>query len=65
MRPAGQSVPHESAAGLVTGSALYTDGLLARYRCLPHAWAAEVLTPLGAHHGSAADRYETREARAA
>ena len=38
MKPAGQSVPHESAAGHVTGSALYTDDLLARFPNLLHAW---------------------------
>jgi xanthine dehydrogenase large subunit len=38
MRPAGQSVPHESAAGHVTGSALYTDDLLGRFANPLHAW---------------------------
>ena len=33
----GQPVPHESARGHVTGSALYTDDLIARFRtcCTP------------------------------
>ncbi len=39
----GAAVPHESAAGHVTGSALYTDDLLARYPGLLHAWP--VLAP--------------------
>ena len=39
----GAAVPHESAAGHVTGSALYTDDLLARYPGLLHAWP--VLSP--------------------
>jgi xanthine dehydrogenase large subunit len=43
MNPAGQSVPHESAEGHVTGKALYTDDLLARFPGLLHAWP--VLAP--------------------
>ncbi|AMY07017.1 Xanthine dehydrogenase molybdenum-binding subunit [Luteitalea pratensis] len=39
----GAAVPHESAAGHVTGAALYTDDLLARYPGLLHAWP--VLSP--------------------
>ena len=31
MNPIGREIPHESAAGHVTGSALYTDDLLARF----------------------------------
>jgi xanthine dehydrogenase large subunit len=38
MKPAGQPVPHESAVGHVTGSALYTDDLLSRFPNLLHAW---------------------------
>ena len=37
MNPAGQSLPHESATGHVTGKALYTDDLLARFPNLLHA----------------------------
>jgi xanthine dehydrogenase large subunit len=43
MKPAGQSVPHESAAGHVTGKALYTDDLLMRFPRLLNAWP--VLAP--------------------
>jgi len=39
----GQSVPHESARGHVTGSALYTDDLIARFPDVVHAWP--VLAP--------------------
>jgi xanthine dehydrogenase large subunit len=39
----GTAVPHESAEGHVTGTALYTDDLLARYPGLLHAWP--VLAP--------------------
>jgi len=35
---AGQSVPHESARGHVTGEALYTDDLVGRFPQLLHAW---------------------------
>jgi xanthine dehydrogenase large subunit len=38
MSAAGKPVPHESAAGHVTGAALYTDDLCARYPHLLHAW---------------------------
>jgi len=38
MKFAGQSVPHESARGHVTGEALYTDDLAGRFPCLLHAW---------------------------
>ncbi|MGO9258531.1 MAG: xanthine dehydrogenase molybdopterin binding subunit [Bryobacteraceae bacterium] len=48
MNPAGQSLPHESATGHVTGKALYTDDLLARFPRLLHAWP--VLAP-HAHAG--------------
>ncbi len=43
MNPAGRSIPHESAAGHVTGTALYTDDLLSRFPKLLHAWP--VLAP--------------------
>ena len=35
---AGRPVPHESARGHVTGEALYTDDLIARFPGLLHAW---------------------------
>jgi xanthine dehydrogenase large subunit len=35
---AGQPLPHESAAGHVTGAALYTDDLCGRFPGLLHAW---------------------------
>jgi len=38
MTTAGNPVPHESARGHVTGEALYTDDLLARFPGLLHAW---------------------------
>ena len=34
----GRSVPHESARGHVTGEALYTDDLVARFPSVLHAW---------------------------
>jgi xanthine dehydrogenase large subunit len=34
----GEPVPHESARGHVTGAALYTDDLLARFPNVLHAW---------------------------
>jgi xanthine dehydrogenase large subunit len=40
---AGQAVPHESAREHVTGEALYTDDLVARFPRLLHAWP--VLAP--------------------
>ena len=43
MNPVGQTLPHESARGHVTGEALYTDDLLARFPDLLHAWP--VLAP--------------------
>src|SRR5215468_11080380 len=43
MKIVGQAVPHESARGHVTGEALYTDDLLARFPSLLHAWP--VLAP--------------------
>ena len=43
MKSAGQPVPHESARGHVTGEALYTDDLLARFPQILHAWP--VLSP--------------------
>jgi xanthine dehydrogenase large subunit len=43
MNPAGQALPHESAAGHVTGAALYTDDLLTRFPGVLHAWP--VLAP--------------------
>src|SRR5271154_7159365 len=38
VKSAGQPVPHESARGHVTGEALYTDDLLARFPQVLHAW---------------------------
>ena len=38
MTIAGRPVPHESARGHVTGEALYTDDLIARFPGLLHAW---------------------------
>jgi xanthine dehydrogenase large subunit len=38
MTIAGKALPHESARGHVTGEALYTDDLLARFPGLLHAW---------------------------
>ena len=38
MTIAGRPVPHESARGHVTGDALYTDDLIARFPRLLHAW---------------------------
>jgi xanthine dehydrogenase large subunit len=43
MKRTGQTLPHESARGHVTGEALYTDDLLSRFPCLLHAWP--VLAP--------------------
>ena len=43
MNVAGKPVPHESARGHVTGEALYTDDLLARFPGILHAWP--VLAP--------------------
>ncbi len=43
MSIAGQPVPHESAHGHVTGSALYTDDLVLRFPGILHAWP--VLSP--------------------
>ena len=43
MKPAGRSLPHESAEGHVTGRALYTDDLTGRFPGLLHAWP--VLAP--------------------
>jgi xanthine dehydrogenase large subunit len=40
---AGRALPHESARGHVTGDALYTDDLIARFPNLLHAWP--VLAP--------------------
>jgi len=40
MNPAGRAIPHESAEAHVTGAALYTDDLLARFPNLLHAWPA-------------------------
>ena len=38
MTTAGQTLPHESARGHVTGDALYTDDLVARFSHALHAW---------------------------
>ena len=43
MNIAGHAIPHESARGHVTGEALYTDDLLARFPGVLHAWP--VLAP--------------------
>ena len=43
MSVVGRAVPHESAHGHVTGSALYTDDLLSRFPGILHAWP--VLAP--------------------
>ncbi|HEY1340081.1 MAG TPA: molybdopterin cofactor-binding domain-containing protein, partial [Bryobacteraceae bacterium] len=43
MKIAGQPKPHESARGHVTGEALYTDDLVARFPNILHAWP--VLAP--------------------
>jgi xanthine dehydrogenase large subunit len=43
MSLSGQAVPHESARGHVTGEALYTDDLAARFPGILHAWP--VLAP--------------------
>ena len=43
MKIAGLPVPHESAAAHVTGAALYTDDLCARFPGILHAWP--VLAP--------------------
>ena len=37
-RCSGRAVPHEAAAGHVTGAALYTDDLSGRFPHLLHAW---------------------------
>ena len=47
MTIAGRPLPHESARGHVTGEALYTDDLLARFPTLLHAW------PVTASHAHA------------
>jgi len=38
VKAAGQAIPHESARGHVTGEALYTDDLVARFPGVLHAW---------------------------
>lgn len=38
MNPLGRAIPHESARGHVTGSALYTDDLHVRYHDVLHCW---------------------------
>ncbi|PRQ04047.1 Xanthine dehydrogenase molybdenum-binding subunit [Enhygromyxa salina] len=43
MTQVGKAIPHESAAGHVSGEALYTDDLLARFAAPLHAWP--VLSP--------------------
>ncbi len=47
MKTAGRPVPHESARGHVTGDALYTGDLAARFPHLLHAW------PVSAPHAHA------------
>lgn len=39
----GKAISHESAEGHVTGGALYTDDLVARYPGCLHAWPVQVL----------------------
>jgi xanthine dehydrogenase large subunit len=39
----GRAVSHESAAGHVTGKALYTDDLVPRYPGILHAWPVQVM----------------------
>ena len=58
MNPAGKPVPHESARGHVTGEALYTDDLLARFPGALHAWP--VMAP---HAHAQLLRLDTAEAR--
>ena len=43
MKYSGQSTPHESARGHVTGEAIYTEDLLSRHPGTLHAWP--VLAP--------------------
>jgi xanthine dehydrogenase large subunit len=43
MKVVGESIPHESARGHVTGEALYTDDMAGRFPGLLHAWP--VLAP--------------------
>jgi xanthine dehydrogenase large subunit len=38
VKPLGRAIPHESARGHVTGSALYTDDLHVRYQDVLHCW---------------------------
>ena len=38
MSQVGKAVPHESADGHVTGSALYTDDLIGRFPAILHGW---------------------------
>src|ERR1041385_622303 len=45
MAIAGKAVPHESARGHVTGSAIYTDDLLSRFPNLLHAWPVTAPPP--------------------
>jgi xanthine dehydrogenase large subunit len=55
----GRSISHESAAGHVTGAALYTDDLSARIPGILHAWpvqVAEARARVDAIHGEAALR---------
>lgn len=54
----GRAVPHESAEGHVTGSALYTDDLCARFPKLLHAWPVQV-----PHARARIDSIDTSEAR--
>jgi len=60
MSAIGRPTPHESARGHVTGAALYTDDLLARFPNLLHAWP--VLAP---HAHALVVDIDTSEAEAA
>jgi xanthine dehydrogenase large subunit len=51
VKSSGLAIPHESARGHVTGEALYTDDLLARFPNVLHAW------PVMAPHAHAMVEY--------
>jgi xanthine dehydrogenase large subunit len=57
MKLTRQPLPHESARGHVTGEALYTDDLIARFPGILHAWP--VLSP---HAHALVTRLDTRPA---